>query len=503
MSRGLALAGAVAALALPACGSGASRAIPLAAAGPGVTAQVAPPKVSLPGAARRRYERFRTAPVQSPPVFLVYHDVQPRPEPPYTVSPRQLASHLAMLRAAGLTPVSVAQVVAWLGGRPLPPRSVVLTFDDSTKGTWRYGDPILAASGFRAVSFVITGWVGTHQPYYLTWDELSRMQASGRWDLESHSRFGHQRLPIDASGATAPALINRLWLADKQRLETPDEFAARVQGDLVASRTDLVDHGLPQPQLFAYPFSAATVPTDDPDAAARTAGVVHDLFAAGFVDGSTAGAITPADVQARVLRRVDVGTATTTDQLFDLVTGSTATALTTVRPLASAAGWSDHAGGPLHAGALAGGRLTLDAGPGGWRGADFDAGRSASWSGYHARLHVGGLSVPGAGGFGGLRILTGDPEQVQAAVSGDWLSVRQGQGADEHEVLEAPVPPSSEHDISVSLRPGVADVVVDSTVVTRVPVDARAAGGVGVMARREGPASPVAVLSDLVVGPGG
>src|SRR5205085_11346396 len=115
---------------------------------------------------------------------------------------------------------------------------------------------------------------------------------------------------------------------------------------------------------------------------------------------AAAGGTPPADVRARVLRRVDVGAAATTGPLFDLVTGSTATALTTVRPLASAAGWSDHAGGPLHAGALAGGRLTLDAGPGGWRGADFDAGRSAPWSGYHARLHVGGLAVPGAGGFG-------------------------------------------------------------------------------------------------------
>jgi poly-beta-1,6-N-acetyl-D-glucosamine N-deacetylase len=188
----------MAAVAGSACGGGiAARSVPPATAAPGVAAQVAPPSASLPDADPKRYERFRSAAVGGPPVVLVYHDVQPRPEPPYTVSPRQLASHVAMLRAAGFTPVSVAQVVAWLNGRPLPPRAVMLTFDDSTKGTWIYGDPILAAAGFRAVSFVITGWVGTHQPYYLTWDELGRMQASGRWDLQSHSRLGHQRLPID------------------------------------------------------------------------------------------------------------------------------------------------------------------------------------------------------------------------------------------------------------------------------------------------------------------
>ena len=106
-------AAGVAAVAGSACGGGAAaRSVPLATSAPGVAAQVAPPSASLPDADRKRYERFRSAAVGGPPVVLVYHDVEPRPEPPYTVSPRQLASHVAMLRAAGFTPVSVAQVVA-------------------------------------------------------------------------------------------------------------------------------------------------------------------------------------------------------------------------------------------------------------------------------------------------------------------------------------------------------------------------------------------------------
>ncbi|MFL5863231.1 MAG: polysaccharide deacetylase family protein [Solirubrobacteraceae bacterium] len=496
-------AAGVAAVAGSACGGGAAaRSVPLATSAPGVTAQVAPPAASLPDADLKRYQRFRAAAVGGPPVVLVYHDVQPRPEPPYTVSPRQLASHVAMLRAAGFTPVSVAQVVAWLNGRPLPPRAVMLTFDDSTKGTWIYGDPILAAAGFRAVSFVITGWVGIRQPYYLTWDELQRMQASGRWDLQSHSRLGHQRLPIDGSGATAPALINRLWLPDAHRIETLDEFTARVRADLAGSKTDLVDHGLPEPQLFAYPFSAAAGPTDDPAAAGRTAAIVRDLFAAGLVDSATATASGPADVRARLLRRVDVGTATTTDQLFDLVTASVPAALTSTRPFTLPGRWVDHSGAPVEAGAFAAGQLRLDPGPGGWQGADFDSARSTEWAGYRVRVRVGGLAVPGAGGFGGVRLLTGDPSQIQVAVSGDWVSIRQGVGADEREVLEAPIAPSSAHELSVSIGAGDAGVAVDGAVIAQVPVDGEATGGVGVMARREGPTSPVAVLSDLEVEPG-
>src|SRR5204863_4973673 len=101
----LAVAGLIAA-----CGGGS--AVHLTQAGPGVAAQVGAPKVTLPAAELRRYQAFRSQAGAGAPLILVYHDVQPRPDPPYTVSPRQLATHLAMLRAAGFTPVTGLQVVA-------------------------------------------------------------------------------------------------------------------------------------------------------------------------------------------------------------------------------------------------------------------------------------------------------------------------------------------------------------------------------------------------------
>ena len=180
--------------------------------------------------------------------------------------------------------------------------------------------------------------------------------------------------------------------------------------------------------------------------------------------------MSPSDVQARLLRRVDVGTATTTGQLFDLVTASTAAALTSSRPFAAPSRWTDHSGGPLGPDAFDGGRLRLDPGPRAWRGADLDAARAGFWSGYRVRMRVGGLGVPGAGGFGGVRVLLGDPRQIQVAVSGDWLSIRQGVGDAETAVVEAPLPPRAAHDISVAVRPGWADVVVDGSLVGHAAV---------------------------------
>ena len=49
----------------------------------------------------------------------------------------------------------------------------------------------------HATAFIITGFVGTHAPYYMTWDQITELQNSGRWDIEAHTHLGHVRCPAD------------------------------------------------------------------------------------------------------------------------------------------------------------------------------------------------------------------------------------------------------------------------------------------------------------------
>ncbi|MFJ9809068.1 polysaccharide deacetylase family protein [Streptomyces sp. NPDC101158] len=75
-------------------------------------------------------------------------------------------------------PVSLGQVEAAVReGVPLPPCSVLITFDDGDPSVLEHGLPLLAERGIPAVCFVIAGLVGSDEPFW--WDELDHLLAHG------------------------------------------------------------------------------------------------------------------------------------------------------------------------------------------------------------------------------------------------------------------------------------------------------------------------------------
>ncbi|HVQ51038.1 MAG TPA: polysaccharide deacetylase family protein, partial [Mycobacterium sp.] len=69
------------------------------------------------------------------------------------------------------------------------------------------------------------------------------------------------------------------------RPETLTEFEAKIRNDLRASVQDIIDHGLPHPTLFAFPFSEGfndRLESNDPQAAATALAVFREMFAGAF-----------------------------------------------------------------------------------------------------------------------------------------------------------------------------------------------------------------------------
>lgn len=199
-------------------------------------------------------------------LVLCYHDLTAKPHNEYTVTPPAFAAQLAALKQAGFHTITAEEFARFHAGESvrLPSRPLLITFDDGAKGTWIYADRVLARLGFEATVFLITSDVGHHQPYYLDWPEVEAMEETGRWSFGSHTAEGHGLVAADNSGDTGPFLTNRLWLPDKDRLETLGEYRTRVSADLDRSIEEVVAHGLPRPSLFAFPFSAVSEPTNDP-----------------------------------------------------------------------------------------------------------------------------------------------------------------------------------------------------------------------------------------------
>lgn len=99
---------------------------------------------------------------QSIPV-LMYHHVSPSPGL-VTVSPATFHAQMAWLAKHNYRSIGTDDLAAFLAGKPLPEKSVMITFDDGYLDNYLYAHPVLQAFGLKAVLFVITGWLGEGEP---------------------------------------------------------------------------------------------------------------------------------------------------------------------------------------------------------------------------------------------------------------------------------------------------------------------------------------------------
>ncbi|MET8013899.1 polysaccharide deacetylase family protein [Streptomyces sp. NPDC005271] len=121
--------------------------------------------------------------------ILMYHAVSHAPTRAthgLSVPPGAFAEQMELLGARGFTPVTCGRLAqAWRGGPALPPRPVLITFDDGYEGVHRYALPALTRHGFTATLFATTGWL--RGPYetdgaldlMLDWGQVRELAESG------------------------------------------------------------------------------------------------------------------------------------------------------------------------------------------------------------------------------------------------------------------------------------------------------------------------------------
>ena len=126
--------------------------------------------------------------------ILMYHYVSEPPEDAdryrrdLSVTPEQLDAQLRWLRDNGYTVVSLDEVtLALRAGARLPPRPVVLTFDDGYADAYEHAFPLLKKHAMTATFFVVSGWMDEGRAGYMTWEQAREMAAAGM-SIQSHSR---------------------------------------------------------------------------------------------------------------------------------------------------------------------------------------------------------------------------------------------------------------------------------------------------------------------------
>lgn len=204
-------------------------------------------------------------------------------------STRAFDDQLRALAAAGYKTVTTREAADWFRrGKPLPPKPVLITFDDARADSFELGTPILARYGFKASMMAALTNVESspHSPGYATWDMVAAYAATGQWEIQAHGDLAHIKIPMDAAGRQGLFLVNRRWEAKNGRLETISEWRARIDGDYASCRRKIAEHIGSAPIAFAFPEGAAGQkgdPSNTPEALRANRAFVSKYYELAYV----------------------------------------------------------------------------------------------------------------------------------------------------------------------------------------------------------------------------
>ncbi len=123
---------------------------------------------------------------------LYYHSIDYEKGNELRIPKEKFREQMKYLKDTGYTTLTLNELYNFLAyNKPVPDKSVVITFDDGYKDNYENAFPILKEFGFRATVFMITSSINNDKNF-LTSSQLKQMDSYGI-DIESHT-VNHNKL---------------------------------------------------------------------------------------------------------------------------------------------------------------------------------------------------------------------------------------------------------------------------------------------------------------------
>lgn len=185
-------------------------------------------------------------------VFLpvvMYHSVTPSSTSDYQITDEMFQRDLEYLSSNGYETVSVQQLVDYTNGKgELPPKPVMLTFDDGFYNNLSLALPLLKEFDMCAVVSVVGKYTdvdAVKDPHsdaysYLTWEDITLLAKSGHVEIGSHT--------YDLHSMEGRAGCSIMYGEDVQR------YTAMLTEDLQKLQNRMWEETGITPTVFAYPY---------------------------------------------------------------------------------------------------------------------------------------------------------------------------------------------------------------------------------------------------------
>lgn len=208
---------------------------------------------------------------------LCYHDVRDELRDTLKAWPesaaldtRDLIEHFEWLKANGYRVVSLDNIIAARNGGPkLPPKALLLTFDDGYLSMYTRVFPLLKLFDYPAVIGLVGEWLEAGadgqvlygdrlmaRENFVTWPQVQEMAASGLVEVASHSYGLHKGARSNPQGNMISAAITRIYDPANNHYENDTEYVARIRADLARNSALIARHTGKKPRVMIWPYGA-------------------------------------------------------------------------------------------------------------------------------------------------------------------------------------------------------------------------------------------------------
>ncbi|MGI5963583.1 MAG: polysaccharide deacetylase family protein [Lawsonibacter sp.] len=207
---------------------------------------------------------FSHSPEQISLPILLYHEINASGEGDSIIAQDVFLSHLDALQDSGYQTVSLSQIIAFVEhGEPLPPKPVLITFDDGYLSNYQIAWPALQERGMVGTIFVIGHSVGQNTykdtgvaitPHF-SYEQAREMVDSGVMSIQSHTYDLHQFRPLEPCGGREGVL--------SKEGESDADYRRVLRRDFQCARDKLSLHTGQEVLALAYPYGLYTPASEE------------------------------------------------------------------------------------------------------------------------------------------------------------------------------------------------------------------------------------------------